>query len=463
MSSPVVPALDQALAALRTPGLLSAVRDRPLPHGIGLLLRIMAGDHQALGLAASSTGEEPERVIEAAELFIQLVLFHPTSDSYRVLGVESSDELSKIKEHYRSLVRWVHPDRQQAGWNSVYADRVNGAWNDLRSDARRAAYDASRAASPRQIARGATRPGPLTGVDDEFHLSTRTVRRLPVLMVASLVLLATLVLTTQAYITGLEREGDALGESAIPATAAPSLDSNARPTWIQRQLHLPQSRAAAVPAAPTPAAVPAVATAAPLPVQRAPQATAPVADPKPIVRVETPVARIEVTPPKPPTADRPKRIVKAVPEPAIVPERALPGIAAPTREPPPAAVAQVLIDEASAHNMILRFRSAYSSGNLHQVSALFATEPGNLTGDRKRILKSYGELFEASTSRRIELQNPSWLTQGDTAVLIATFNAYILPRNESEGHWVSGDIRFDLRREDGELRIVRLRHDVKGS
>ncbi len=59
-----------------------------------LLIRIVAGDEHALGLAQLSTGE-PGRVLrEAAAFYIQQVLFAPGSSSYRVLGVDSTRAMS---------------------------------------------------------------------------------------------------------------------------------------------------------------------------------------------------------------------------------------------------------------------------------------------------------------------------------------------------------------------------------
>ena len=51
------PALDQALAALRDTALLPRLRERRLPDGIGLLLRIASGERAAVEAAVASTGE----------------------------------------------------------------------------------------------------------------------------------------------------------------------------------------------------------------------------------------------------------------------------------------------------------------------------------------------------------------------------------------------------------------------
>ena len=121
-----------------------------------------------------------------------------------------------------------------------------------------------------------------------------------------------------------------------------------------------------------------------------------------------------------------------------------------------------LIDAAGARAVIMRFRSAYSSGNISQFRDLLASKTVDDHGERRSILKAYGKLFETSASRRIEIHDPDWLTDGDTAVLIANYDAWIVPRGESRERHFFGKIRFDLRSEDGELRVARLRHDTAG-
>jgi hypothetical protein len=46
--------------------------------------------------------------------------------------------------------------------------------------------------------------------------------------------------------------------------------------------------------------------------------------------------------------------------------------------------------------------------------------------------------------------------------LFGSYEAWIVPRGETKGRRYTGDIRFDLLREDGQLRIARLRHAPVG-
>ena len=104
-------ALDQALAALRAPGLFPRLREAPFPDDLLFLLRIAAGEAQSREIASAISGETADVVAEAAVLFIQQVMFHPGGDSYRLLGVSPASPDSQVKEHHRWLVRWLHPDR----------------------------------------------------------------------------------------------------------------------------------------------------------------------------------------------------------------------------------------------------------------------------------------------------------------------------------------------------------------
>lgn len=139
-------ALEWALALLRAPGERHVLRSRPLPMAVDVLLSVAAETNlDALAPLAAEWGEPPERLQEAARFYAREILFHPQADAYRVLGLDASASAEAIKTHHRLLQRWLHPDRQHAADDSVFAARVNKAWDHLRSPERRAAYDLARA------------------------------------------------------------------------------------------------------------------------------------------------------------------------------------------------------------------------------------------------------------------------------------------------------------------------------
>jgi len=126
-------ALLLALDLLSRPGLARAMRERPLPEDVGLLIRIVGDDETALAEARRQTGQPAERLGRAAALYIQQVLFTPGIDPYRVLGGTARTPPAELRRHMRLLMKWLHPDTARNAWESVYAERVLSAWQDLKS------------------------------------------------------------------------------------------------------------------------------------------------------------------------------------------------------------------------------------------------------------------------------------------------------------------------------------------
>lgn len=135
-------ALEWALALLHAPGKRHALRQKPLPVGMGRLLGIAAGAMpDQLAEAARTFGESEARIREAAQFYVREVLFFPRADAYRVLGVSLDASDTSIKAHHRLLQHWLHPDRLYSEDDAIFATRVNVAWNQLRNPTRRQAYD----------------------------------------------------------------------------------------------------------------------------------------------------------------------------------------------------------------------------------------------------------------------------------------------------------------------------------
>ncbi|HXH00941.1 MAG TPA: DnaJ domain-containing protein, partial [Xanthomonadaceae bacterium] len=139
-------ALHWALELHRAPGMRLALRERALPQGVDEVLAIAAGSPTAVARAAEASGQSDARLLEAARFYLQEILFFPKADAYRLLGVAADAGADQIKRHHRLLQQWLHPDRRQGDWESVFAGRVNCAWDRLRSESRRQAYDSELAA-----------------------------------------------------------------------------------------------------------------------------------------------------------------------------------------------------------------------------------------------------------------------------------------------------------------------------
>ena len=450
------PALEQALAAYRSPGLYLRLRERALPDDLLLVLRVAAGDTQALEYAQSVSGEASSELREAAVMFIQQLMFSPGSDSYRVLGVVATAADSQIKEHYRWLLRWLHPDRNDDEWDAIYADRVTLAWQDLRSPERRREFE--RRTVEAQLHAQSVQPAPTSPArrnlaaqaqpyaPDGFSLSPRTVRRLPMLVLIGFTSVAAIVFGLLYYpvMEGATRTTSMEGAALPGRTTAKSA--------VQEHPVIPVAEPVLQPAASV-----AEFQAPPPPKAADTQRALPPAEPapsKPAARTKV-SATAMVTPAAPRNLPSPRRPATKLA--TLQDGEAIP-VSAPVQSPPPAQ-----INDAIARDLILRFRSAYASGNINQIRSLLIEAPGENSGEREAILRNYRKLFESSVSRHMEIRDASLLLDRDSAVLIASFEAWIQPSGKSEERRINGDIRFDLRSENGELRIVRVRHVAKGS
>jgi len=134
-------ALKIAIELLHVPSQLRLLRSKPLPDGMLLLLRIVAGDAEAEQTAAELVGRPRETVRRAATFFIEQVLFAPDADSYRVLGATPQASADELKCNLALLMRWLHPDLDPQGRRSIFVDRVTTAWNTLKTPERRAEYN----------------------------------------------------------------------------------------------------------------------------------------------------------------------------------------------------------------------------------------------------------------------------------------------------------------------------------
>jgi len=138
-------ALEQALALLDAPIRRFEVRAKPLPDDIGVVIQLASASQPALGECARRLREPEDRLLEAVRFYLQQALLEPGTDAYRVLGVAPDASPGQIREHYRWLQRWLHPDRQGQAWEAQFSTRLNWAWRMLRNDSARKAYDSERA------------------------------------------------------------------------------------------------------------------------------------------------------------------------------------------------------------------------------------------------------------------------------------------------------------------------------
>ena len=474
------PALLEALALHRTPRARRPRADEPLPEGMSHLIRLAAGEESAFLAARGIAGETGETLREAARFYVQQVMFAPTSDSFRVLGVNRDADEPILREHYRWLVRWLHPDRNPDEWEALYADRVNQAWQDLRTPERRLQYESrlkqlnqEEPDSMRPVAIGPGRPRfdaePGAGLD---------LRWLPTAILGTLGVSALGFVILFSALQWAERSDPQNVSVTTPSTP---LGTGESATALRAPRQQPaQSREIAPASATRVEAAPIPPVAAP-PIQPALPVLTKAPDPAPPAFVSNPV-----TTPKPVAARLP---VLAGPEPRPVAAR-MPVSAGPEPKPvvasaaprsapivPPAMTAEPVapvpaarrtpevpvassapepaaIGAQDANRLLGNFARAYGAGDLSGLEAMFTADVSGSEGNLKRILAGYDKVFQTSERRSLAVHDVSWFENDGTLTIIASYQATVEgtrgPRKSR------GDLRMDLRKVKGQWRIFRF-------
>lgn len=340
---------------------LDEVRARPLPPDMLALLKAAAGDAKTLAAEAGRYRSEAGIVQEACATFAQQVLLLEGNDPFRVLGCAAEADDEQLRQHFRWLQRWLHPDRDPDGWVSVFADRVNAAWDVLkRPEARvRARAEAELRSSGHASSALHRRP---VFHERPFALSPDERRPwwqfLPHAVVGGSLLLAAAVYWADRRFEGLKpppfaADVAAPGPSPLaappPALAPPEVAATSAPAPAP-----PEVAATSVPA---PAPVGGVASPAPLPV--------------------LPVARAATA--SPPSESLPTAVV--------------PGV-------PPVTV-------------LLAFRGAYQRGDATGLMRLFTADARTASGDWVQTRDDYAALFAATKARELSLHDIVWRPDGE--------------------------------------------------
>ena len=239
-------AIQAALALFREPGRICDFRERPLPTDVALIIRLAANESGMLQATAEATGESVETLSEACIFYLQQMLFVANADSYRVLGTTADAPQEQLRENYRWLMRWLHPDRNPDGWEVVYADRVNAAWQDLKTPDRRAEYDLRTPMDPLHVHAVAPPVGLRVRAgapESRPMLSGVMVRRLPAIIFGILGLGAIAVLALMYWAQSesmreaklsAERVAAIAPDSQLPASSADaSGQSDPHPAWTK--------------------------------------------------------------------------------------------------------------------------------------------------------------------------------------------------------------------------------------
>lgn len=158
----------------RKPAPFSMSREMP-----AIFSSSIRGILQLAGGRGHADGNAPLQ--KAACFFVRSAMLHPRADHYALLGLASDSGMRTIKEHYRLLMRLLHPDfsaSSSARWPADAAARVNIAYEVLVTTARRELYDEQRAAAaPRPVERP-TRPVPLAAAPSKRVRDPRKILKL---------------------------------------------------------------------------------------------------------------------------------------------------------------------------------------------------------------------------------------------------------------------------------------------
>ena len=130
-------ALEHALELHVRPGVLASLRQRPLPDPVLLLIRIAAGGrHAPLQDAASRTSMGTGALTDVAMMYLRHILFGGL-EQLPPAGRARRCREETFKEHYRWLMRWLHPNAVRITWARPTRN-ASTAHDILRSGERRA-------------------------------------------------------------------------------------------------------------------------------------------------------------------------------------------------------------------------------------------------------------------------------------------------------------------------------------
>lgn len=436
-------ALETALALYQSPSLAAATRLRPVPEDVFEVIRIAAGEAEAIESAVERSDCPATVVGEAAQLYLKHVLFDPDADHYRVLGVAADADDARMREHRRWLLKWLHPDRAD-DWDAVYAARVQQAWQQLRDPVRRAEYDAALAdrdawacASTGTALRPVWTTRALAAGEGGEGAPARAragtwaaAAGLPILAVA----LAWAIWPSS---------GPSSGPSApTPRPALPQ--AHATPVHVLERVPFPDDagHAAPVPRStpaerPAEVAPPRVATAAPA-IARDPAVPDVAASAPTPAAIRPAMARVD-----PPVQAVATAVATDTPEPVPQPP--------PTRTPE-------RIDVDAVDQAMLAFRNAYERGDIDALMGVFTDDARNRRGGREAIRQDYVRLFRSSRQRRLQWHSLDWQPGPDHALGEGGFVASITPRRGTT-NTVRGRVRVEVVQQGGQVRIRELWHE----
>lgn len=419
-------ALTQVFYLKNNPQALHAMQQAPLPDGLASIIRLATDSGSLLDDAANELGMDSSVLQAAVSEYLIAICFFPGSNARRMLGLNEKSNPETAREHYRLLLKWLHPDKNQQ--NKNYAERINQAWAVLKTlelshaTSSFAAVTSAQMHEPRQL----------------------PASRFPIFVVGLLCLALGLLAIAflpdnTVYVSGVEGYGISNEQSlssGIPAELETSLLDRINPAVLKFK----------------PAEQIAVPVQAFEPKVESPAAIQSVSNLQPEVKVQKnkPVWVQHKLPSEAKTlqADVPKVVAPMAPENRINPEVL-------------SEKQSLGISEQQGVQFLNDYVKRYQKGNINNFMQLFSTTAQNNHGDRKAIEQDYQQFFENSVTRQIQFSNMQWHRQKQNTL---TFQALYATKIKWHKMWdnirfvnrLGGHIELELIVENGNVRIQQI-------
>jgi len=113
-------------------------------------------------------------------------------------------------------------------------------------------------------------------------------------------------------------------------------------------------------------------------------------------------------------------------------------------------------------SLIGHYAGAYERGDLGGLMGLFATQARvNGSQDLGKLRRDYADFFNTTRARRINLRNLRWERHGPDASGHGRYELYAMHVNGVTHDRYQGNIRFDVQKQDGQLRIIGFHYDIQ--
>jgi hypothetical protein len=117
-------AVESALALYRQPSLVRQIERSELPAGMIDVLRIAAGQEEGPELSTGETDANKQELLAASVFYLQTALFHTRANDARIMALDGNSTSQQLRDHKRLILKWLHPDRNNNGWENKLFNRA---------------------------------------------------------------------------------------------------------------------------------------------------------------------------------------------------------------------------------------------------------------------------------------------------------------------------------------------------